>query len=85
VPPIVANVVETATKPLRGARQTYEEEEELHFSMKRTRKVTVQSEETGEGPQERAPRATSTVVSERRDAAHELRGAEGPRQLPSAD
>jgi hypothetical protein len=69
--------------------------------MKRTRKVTVQSEETGERAEERATRATSTVVSERRDAidasagerdeltatedVHELRGAEGRRQLPSAE
>ncbi len=62
VPPIVASAVETATKPLRGVRHVFEEEEEVHFSLKRSRKVTVHTEEEDEQPAE--PRATvSTVVS----------------------
>lgn len=65
VPPIIANAVETATKPLRGARQVFEEEEELHISMKRSRKVTVHSEEGDEQVERRA--TTSTVVPESRD------------------
>lgn len=96
MPPIVASVVETATKPLRGVRQTFEEEEELHFSMKRTRKVTVETQEPEEPVEQRRP--TSSVVSERRDhidthieehaplgsaQSGELRGADGLRELPA--
>jgi hypothetical protein len=45
VPPIVGSVIDTTTKPLRGARQVVEETEEVHFSHKRTRKMTVYSED----------------------------------------
>jgi hypothetical protein len=65
VPPIIANAVDTATKPLRGVRQMFEEEEEIHFSLKRTHKVTVQSEEGDDQAERRA--TTSTVVSDLRD------------------
>jgi len=98
VPPIVASVVETATKPLRGARQTFEEEEELHFSMKRTRKVTVETEEHGEVPTSATRRPT--VASQRREpidarvehaslgpaeAPSLTRGEKEQRQLPTAE
>ena len=91
VPPIVASAIETATKPLRGARQVFEEKEEVHFSLRRSRKVSVQSkEEDDEQPAE--PRATvSTVVSARRDhiesdtERHGLRELDGQRQLPPAE
>jgi hypothetical protein len=66
VPPIIASAVETVTKPLRGVRQVFEEEEEIHFSLKRSRKVTVHSEDRGEQVEPRT--TTSTVLSERRDA-----------------
>jgi Domain of unknown function (DUF4407) len=89
VPPIVASAVETATKPLRGVRHVFEEEEEVHFSLKRSRKVTVHTEED-EQPAE--PRATaSTVVSARRDhieadaERHGLPELDGQRQLPPAE
>ena len=89
VPPIVATAVETATKPLRGVRHVFEEEEEVHFSLKRSRKVTVHTEEEDQ-PAE--PRGTvSTVVSARREhidadgGRRELREIEGQRQLPSAE
>jgi hypothetical protein len=65
VPPIVASAVETATKPLRGVRQIFTEEEEIHFSMKRSRTVTVHSEDADEQAEQRV--ATSAVVSEGRD------------------
>lgn len=48
VPPIIVNAIDTTTKPLRSARQVFEETEEIHFSMRRTRKVTTHMEE-GEG------------------------------------
>jgi hypothetical protein len=47
VPPIIASAIDTTTKPLRSARQVFEETEEIHFSLRRTHKVTVQSEEHG--------------------------------------
>jgi Domain of unknown function (DUF4407) len=47
VPPIIATAIDTTTKPLRSARQVFEETEEIHFSLKRTHKVSVQSEEHG--------------------------------------
>jgi len=45
VPPFVARAVDTAaTQPVRAARQVLEEVEEIAFSLKRTRKVTVNTE-----------------------------------------
>ncbi|MBW0019161.1 MAG: DUF4407 domain-containing protein [Mycobacterium sp.] len=44
VPPIVARAIDNTTQPLRTARQVFEEVEEIAFSFKRTRKVTVNSE-----------------------------------------
>ncbi|BBY44189.1 DUF4407 domain-containing protein [Mycolicibacterium celeriflavum] len=45
VPPIIASAIDTTTRPLRGARQILEETEEIHFSLRRSRKVTFHSEE----------------------------------------
>jgi hypothetical protein len=94
VPPIIASAIDTTTKPLRSARQVFEETEEIHFSLRRTHKVSVQSEEhppVSEEPVERQS-ATSVVSSVERqqmltDAERhpELREADDPRQLPSAD
>ena len=88
MPPIVASAVETATKPLRGVRHVFEEEEEVHFSLKRSRKVTVHTEED-EQPADPQARV-STVVSARREhidadaEQHEMRELDGQRQLPPA-
>jgi hypothetical protein len=46
VPPIIANAIDTTTKPLRGVRQIFEETEEIHFSMRRTHRVSTHVEET---------------------------------------
>lgn len=46
VPPIVTRVIDTTTQPLRAARQAFEEVEEITFSFKRVRKVTLHSEES---------------------------------------
>lgn len=50
VPPLVARVIDNTTAPLRTARQAFEgvieEVEEVRFSLKRTRKVTVNSATT---------------------------------------
>jgi hypothetical protein len=48
VPPVVASAIETTTRPLRAARQVYEETEEIHFSFRRSHRVSVTSEETAE-------------------------------------
>ncbi len=46
VPPIIATAIDTTTKPLRSARQVFEETEEIHISLRRSHKVSVQSRST---------------------------------------
>jgi hypothetical protein len=46
VPSFVARAIDTSTHPLRTARQVIEEVEEITFSLKRTHKLTVHSEES---------------------------------------
>ncbi|GAB2650268.1 DUF4407 domain-containing protein [Nocardia goodfellowii] len=46
VPSFVANAVDTATHPLRTARQAFEEVEEITFTLRRTRKVTVDTQDS---------------------------------------
>jgi hypothetical protein len=83
VPPILASAIETTTKPLRGARQVSEETEELHFSLRRTHRVSVETVETEENaePVEQPRQHVSTI----RGGRPELRGTDGPRQLPPAE
>lgn len=92
VPPIVASAIDTTTRPLRGARQVFEETEEIHFSLRRSHKVSVTSEETAE-PDEQwieaahvtpVHKATTTRI-DRPKPGTELRTSGGRRQLPSAD
>ncbi|AEV71601.1 hypothetical protein MycrhN_0973 [Mycolicibacterium rhodesiae NBB3] len=94
VPPIVTTAVETATKPLRGVRQIFEEQEEVHFSMRRSRTLTVHTEESveeGSEPEDQrlSAAATRTVVSSQRgnvgqrSAPSLAPGTHGPGQLPS--
>jgi len=118
VPPFVARAVDTTTQPLRAARQVFEEVEEITFLLKRTHKVTVNSEETTEQPRQLgstvteakplaqadaqpgraslgrmpeddpSPRLTGRepqVELLEHDAPGELRGPDGPRQLPPAE
>lgn len=63
VPPFVARVIDNTTQPLRTARQVFEEVEEVAFSFKRTRKVTVNSESSEPGEQE--PQLTSSAPETR--------------------
>ncbi|MCV7356876.1 DUF4407 domain-containing protein [Mycolicibacterium fluoranthenivorans] len=90
VPPIVAGAIDNATKPLR---QVFEETEEIHFTLRRTHKVTVQTEGAAEGPAESVESGWTDVpgigrVRSRRGP--ELTDAEhhpelpGRRQLPPA-
>ncbi|WP_304115472.1 DUF4407 domain-containing protein [Mycolicibacterium bacteremicum] len=96
VPPIVAgavdNVARTVTKPLR---QVFTETEELHFTLRRTHRVTVESE-GGEQPQQittergwvdvGGPRIESRRPDVLDDSGgyRELTGDDGPRRLPPA-
>lgn len=93
VPPIVASAIDTTTRPLRGVRQVFEETEEIHLSVKRTHKVVAHSEEHGSVGTEAAepqPAPTESTVQRQpivtpREAQPELRGADGPRQLPRTE
>jgi hypothetical protein len=93
VPPIVASAIDTTTRPLRGVRQVFEETEEIHLSLKRTHKVIAQSEAHGSvatetvepQPAPMEPTLQHQQVVTPREAHQELRGADGPRQLPSAE
>jgi hypothetical protein len=79
VPPIVASAIETTTKPLRGARQIFEETEEIHFSLRRTHTVKVQTEESGPAEiaeREAKPRWVESVVADRLEGRAELPPAE---------
>ena len=78
VPPFVARVIDTTAQPLRTARQVFEEVEEITFSLKRHRKVTVDSESSE--PAETAPRhtvaaetpsATGWIASSRQQPGHQ--------------
>ncbi|MCW2558005.1 MAG: conserved hypothetical rane protein [Mycobacterium sp.] len=79
VPPFVARAVDTTGQPLRAARQVFEEVEEITFLLKRTHKVTVNSEETTEQRLQ-----TGSTLTEAKPVA-QSRGADGPRQLPPAE
>jgi hypothetical protein len=48
VPPIVASAIDTTTRPLRAARQVFEETEEIHVSIRRSHRVSVTAEETAD-------------------------------------
>jgi Domain of unknown function (DUF4407) len=95
VPPIIASAIDTTTTPLRSARQVFEETEEIHFSLKRTHKVSVHSEEHGSVATEPVEPdiASASVVSSverqqvmmERERHPELSGADGLRQLPPAN
>ena len=95
VPPIIAGAIDTTTKPLRSAGQVFEETEEIHFSLKRTHRVSVQSEERGSvatepvEPQTTSAAVVSSVERQQmmtgREGHPELRGVDGPRQLPAAE
>ena len=86
VPPIIASAIETTTKPLRGARQVFEETEEIHFSLRRTHKVTVHSEESG--PVDTDAKADPRWVESSTPAAvgrRELGERDQPAHLPSVE
>ncbi len=96
VPPIVASAIETTTRPLRGVRQSVEETEEIHFTLKRTHRVTVQTEESGEQSAQAGPSAAVDPQNARRVDPSTLTRTDvhggqsaltpgGPRQLRARD
>ncbi|ULE34030.1 DUF4407 domain-containing protein [Mycobacterium sp. IDR2000157661] len=74
VPPVIVNAVDATTKPLRGARQVFEETEEIHFSMRRSRKVTTHIEE-GEDIAAECATDAPTVEPADRDHSYDRLGA----------
>jgi len=68
VPGFVARAIDTSTHPLRTARQVIEEVEEITFSLKRTHKLTVHSEESSGF----APTAESTAYTSADDHDSDL-------------
>ena len=93
VPPIIATAIDTTTKPLRAAREVFEETEEIHISLLRSHRVTVTSEEPAE-PEEQwveatrvAPAvATANEIDSRKDLARNMvRSDVVRRQLPPSD
>ena len=94
VPPIVASAIDTTTRPLRGARQVFEETEEIHFSLRRSHRVSVTSEETAEPAEQWVDATPATQIKKTettridrptRQARTEIHTSGGRRQLPSAD
>lgn len=94
VPPIVASAIDTTTRPLRGARQVFEETEEIHFSLRRSHRVSVTSEETAEPAEQWVDATPATQIKKtkttridrpKRQARTEVHTSGGRRQLPSAD
>jgi hypothetical protein len=81
VPPFVARVIDNTTQPLRTARQVFEEVEEITFLLKRTRKVTVNTESSSadQPPRESAaaddPSPPGRIRSSREDRGQ---GTYGP-------
>lgn len=88
VPPFVARVIDNTTQPLRSARQVFEEVEEIAFSLKRTRKVTVDSQSSdggshrpahqdpGPGGSHEDPAGSHRIESSRGSAAGQHRAAD---------
>jgi Domain of unknown function (DUF4407) len=64
VPPFVARVIDNSTAPLRSARQVFEEVEEIAFTLKRTRKVTVNTESSDTSDQPPLDSATAENPAE---------------------
>jgi hypothetical protein len=87
VPPFVARAVDTTTQPLRAAKQVFEEVEEITFLLRRTHKVTVNSEDTVEQPQQLGSAVTTAraVVSSERPSLGRTRAEDQSRGLTGRD
>lgn len=70
VPGFVARAIDTSTHPLRTARQVYEEVEEITFVLRRTRKITVDTEESAGTAQSSGSAAIRGSVDDHLGAQH---------------
>lgn len=86
VPPFVARVIDNTTQPLRTARQVFEEVEEIAFSLKRTRKVTVNSESSDGGVQQQhqqQPPLPAPAAEPGATSAHRIDSSRGRAAQPN--
>lgn len=81
VPPIVAGAIDNATKPLR---QVFEETEEIHFTLRRTHKVTVETDGPAQPAAPAEPEWMDVPQVGRVNARRgpEVSGADGFPELP---
>ena len=70
VPGLVARAIDTSTHPLRAARQVFEEVEEITFSLRRTHKITVKTEESAGQGHPSGSAAISTGDADRLGTQH---------------
>jgi hypothetical protein len=80
VPGFVTRAIDTSTHPLRTARQVIEEVEEITFALKRTRKLTIDTQEGGSAA------ATGGAASQDRDSVVDRVAGQtlSPRRLSAA-
>ena len=78
VPPFVGRVIDNTTQPLRTARQVFEDVEEIAFSFKRTRKITVDTESSDVGEQP----PTAAAAAEAQDRISRIESSRGERDRP---
>lgn len=74
VPPVVARVIDTTTRPVRGMRQAFEEIEELTFALRRTHRVNLHALTTDEAPAPQRPRTAPQSAPDRDTALTEPHG-----------
>lgn len=93
VPTFVTRAIDTTTSPLRSVRQVFDEVEEITFSFKRTRKVSIDVEETGGRPLRPAADDDADVTASRSDSGlvsgsqrqPELTGRDAKTELRAAE
>ncbi|MDT5136411.1 MAG: hypothetical protein QOD58_673 [Mycobacterium sp.] len=83
VPPFVARVIDNTTQPLRTARQVYEEVEEIAFSLKRTRKITVDAESSEGGSQQQGLQSTAPDARANTAGANRIESSRGAAAHPT--
>ena len=82
VPPFVGRVIDNTTQPLRTARQVFEDVEEIAFSFKRTRKITVDTESSDVG--EQPPTAAAAAEAQDRYQPHRVVAGRARPALPAS-
>ncbi|MDT5219452.1 MAG: hypothetical protein QOF15_1557 [Mycobacterium sp.] len=83
VPPFVARVIDNTTQPLRTARQVYEEVEEIAFSLKRTRKITIDAESSEGSSQQQARQSAAPEAQANTAGANRIESSRGEAVHPT--